>query len=144
MTGNLASAPDVSEVIVRIRGQAVILDSDLAKLYGVTTRQLNQQAKRNRKRFPEDFMFQLSMAEYRRLRSQNVTLKRGQHRKYAPYVFTEHGAIQAANVLRSEQAEQMGVARRAHVSGARRRRFRSNSRQSPHCRKTSVHSSPRC
>ena len=110
MAKDLSTVPDASEVIVRVRGQAVILDADLAKLYGVTTRQLNQQVKRNEKRFPKDFVFQLSMAEYRRLRSQNVILKRGQHRKYAPYAFTEHGAIQAANVLRSEQAEQMGVA----------------------------------
>ena len=98
------------ELIVRVRGHAVILDTDLAKLYGVETRQLNQQVKRNEKRFPEDFVFQLSMAEYNRLRSQNVTLKRGQHRKYAPYAFTEHGAIQAANVIKGEQAEQMSVA----------------------------------
>ena len=110
MTEKLPSPHDASGAIVRVRGQAVILDSALAKLYGVTTSQLNQQVKRNQKRFPKDFVFQLSMAEYRRLRSQNVTLKRGQHRKYAPYAFTEHGAIQAANVLRSEQAEQMGVA----------------------------------
>jgi hypothetical protein len=67
MAKNLPAVTDASDVIVRVRGQAVILDSDLATLYGVTTRQLNQQMKRNQKRFPEDFVFQLSMAEYRRV-----------------------------------------------------------------------------
>lgn len=110
MSSNLPAKMEPENFIVRVRGQNVILDSDLAKLYGVETRQLNQQLKRNLKRFPEDFAFQLTMDEYRRLRSQNVTLKRGQHRKYPPYVFTEHGAVQAANILRSEKAEEMSVA----------------------------------
>jgi len=110
MTGNPSSTPDALEAIVRVRGQAVILDSDLAKLYGVETKRLNEQVRRNQKRFPEDFVFQLTQKEWSALRSQNATLKRGQHRKYLPKAFTEHGAIQAANVVRSEQAEQMGVA----------------------------------
>lgn len=98
------------DLIVRIRGQAVILDSDLAALYGVTTKRLNQQVGRNKRRFPKDFMFQLSKAEWDSLRLQNATLKRGRHRKYRPHVFTEHGAVMAANVLRSDQAIDMSVA----------------------------------
>ena len=87
-----------------IRGQRVILDSDLATIYGVETRSLNQAVKRNRNRFPGDFLFQLNLKEareVRRSRSQNVTLKRGQNIKYLPYAFTEHGAVMAANVLNS-------------------------------------------
>jgi len=84
------------EAIVRLRGQAVILDFDLATLYGVTVKRLNQQVTRNQERFPDDFCFQLTESEWRSLRLQNETLKRGQHRKYMPYAFTEHGAIMAA------------------------------------------------
>ena len=98
------------DLIRRVRGQAVILDADLAALYGVTTKRLNEQIRRNHQRFPEDFAFQLSEQEWNSLRSQFATLKRGQHRKYRPYAFTEHGAIMAANVLNSEQAIQMSVA----------------------------------
>jgi ORF6N domain len=72
-----------------IRGQKVLLDSDLADLYGVATKSLNQAVKRNRARFPDDFMFQLIRDETRLLRSQFVTLKRGEHLKYRPYAFTE-------------------------------------------------------
>lgn len=107
MTNKPALRPD--SMIVRARGHAVILDSDLAALYGVTVKRLNEQVKRNHERFPEDFVFQLTDAEARSLRSQNATLKRGGHRKYMPYVFTEHGAIMAANVLRSKQAVEMSV-----------------------------------
>lgn len=107
MTTKPALRPD--SMIVRARGHAVILDSDLAALYGVTVKRLNEQVKRNHERFPEDFVFQLTDAEARSLRSQNATLKRGGHRKYMPYVFTEHGAIMAANVLRSKQAVEMSV-----------------------------------
>lgn len=107
MTSKPALSPD--SMIVRVRGHAVILDSDLAALYGVTVKRLNEQVKRNQERFPEDFVFQLTDTEARSLRSQNATLKRGAHRKYMPYVFTEHGAIMAANVLRSKQAVEMSV-----------------------------------
>ena len=94
--------------IQTIRQQKVLLDADLAILYGVSTKVFNQAVKRNEARFPEDFRFQLSADEYESLlRSQTVTLKRGQHRKYLPYVFTEHGALQAANILRSEKAKEM-------------------------------------
>ena len=102
--------PEPQEAIIRLRGQAVILDSDLAALYGVTAKRLNEQVKRNQKRFPEDFCFQLTLAETGRSRSQFATLKRGHKIKYLPYAFTEHGAIMAANVLRSERAEEMSVA----------------------------------
>jgi ORF6N domain len=80
-------------------------------LYGVTTKRLNEQVKRNAPRFPEDFVFQLTAEERERLRSQFATLKtgRGRHIKYLPYAFTEHGAIQAANVLNSPRAVAMGV-----------------------------------
>lgn len=97
--------------IILVRGHKVMLDADLAELYGVTTKRLNEQVRRNIERFPLDFMFQLNAAEYSSLRSQNATLKRGrgQHRKYLPYVFTEHGAIMAAAVLDSERAVQVSL-----------------------------------
>lgn len=97
--------------ILLLRGQRVLLDAELAALYGVTTKRLNEQVRRNRERFPEDFMFQLTAAEAAPLRSQNATLNpgRGQHRKYRPYAFTEHGAIMAATVLSSRQAVEMSV-----------------------------------
>jgi len=83
----------IEGTICLIRGEKVMLDSDLADLYGVETRVLVQAVKRNIERFPEDFMFQLSQEEYDSLRSQTVILKtgRGQHRKYLPYAFTEQG-----------------------------------------------------
>jgi phage regulator Rha-like protein len=98
-------------VIRTIRGKKVILDSDLAHIYGVTTKRLNQAVKRNAKRFPPDFLFQLTAEEADSLRSQIVTLKsgRGQHRKFLPYAFTENGAIMAANVLNSPEAVRMSV-----------------------------------
>jgi len=102
----------VKQQIFVIRGQRVMFDSDLAKLYGVTTKRLNQQFTRNRHRFPKDFAFQLTMAEARELsalRLQNATLKRGHHIKHAPHVFTEHGAIMLASVLNSPAAVQASV-----------------------------------
>ena len=83
----------VAQRIFEIRGQRIMLDADLATLYGVTAKALNQAVKRNAERFPEDFMFQLIQEEADSLRSQFVTLKgsRGQHRKYLPYAFTEQG-----------------------------------------------------
>jgi hypothetical protein len=101
----------ISRSILILRGQRVILDGELAAIYGSTTKRLNEQIKRNRDRFPEDFMFQLTAEEAERSRSQIATLKsgRGQNIKYRPYAFTEHGAIQAANVLNSHRAIAMGV-----------------------------------
>ena len=101
----------ISSMIRTIRGQKVMLDPDLAHIYGVLTKALNQAVKRNAKRFPPDFLFQLTAEEAGSLRSQIVTLKigRGQHRKFLPYAFTENGAIMAANVLNSPQAVRMSV-----------------------------------
>ena len=95
-----------------LRGHRVMLDRDLAELYGVETRALNQAVKRNRARFPDDFMFRLTAAETKTalsLRSQIVTLKRGRHIKYLPYVFTEHGAVMLANVLKSAVAVRASI-----------------------------------
>ncbi len=105
----LAAAPEPRISI--IWGQRVILDADLAAIYGVPTGRLNEAVKRNLERFPEDFMFQLTLAEVEASRSQIAILKpgRGGNIKYRPFAFTEHGAIQAANVLKSSRAVTMGV-----------------------------------
>src|ERR1039458_8901654 len=104
------SAFPVESRILFLRHQRVILDADLAELYGVPVKVLNQQVKRNRERFPADFVFQLTTKEHEILRSQIVT-SRDAHggRRYSPYAFTEHGAIMAATVLNSERAVQMSV-----------------------------------
>ena len=81
----------IEKNILVIRGHRVMLDRYLAELYGVPTKRLNEQVRRNMKRFPNDFMFQLTKQEAISLRSQNATLKRGQHYKYLPYAFTEQG-----------------------------------------------------
>lgn len=102
----------IENSILLIRGQRVILAADLAKIYGVETRALNQAVKRNGERFPEDFTFRLTREEaaaIARSRSQSVILKRGENIKYLPSVFTEHGAIMAANVLNSPHAVRMSV-----------------------------------
>lgn len=101
----------IAPLIRCIRDRRVILDADLAALYGVETRALVQAIKRNADRFPEDFLFQLTRDEAAALRSQIVTLKpgRGQHRKYLPYAFTEHGALMAATVLNSPRAVAMSL-----------------------------------
>lgn len=87
----------------------VMLDRDLALLYGVQTKTLNQAVKRNRKRFPDDFMFQLTWEETQNLRSQIVTLKRGRNVKYLPYAFTEQGVAMLSSILRSERAARVNV-----------------------------------
>lgn len=102
----------IEKAIYLIRGQRVILDRDLAALYGVTPKRLNEQVKRNLPRFPDDFLFQLTMDETKEVfasRSQFATLKRGQNIKYAPYAFTEHGALMAANVVNSPVAVEASV-----------------------------------
>src|SRR5216683_7952320 len=100
----------VESRILILRHQRVILDSDLAELYGVPVRQLNQQVKRNKDRFPMDFMFQLTAKEDEALRSQIVISKKGRGgRRYPPHAFTEHGAIMAATVLNSARAVEMSV-----------------------------------
>ncbi len=110
-SSNKLTTDQLGRLIYEIRGERVMLDSDLASIYGVETKALNRAVKRNRDRFPKDFVFQLTQDESELLRYQIGTLKtgRGQHRKYLPYVFTEHGAIMAANVLNSPRAVQMAV-----------------------------------
>jgi phage regulator Rha-like protein len=103
-------APAVESRILFLRHQRVILDSDIAELYGVPVKVLNQQIKRNQRRFPLDFVFQLTPKEQAVLRSQIVTSKDGRGgRRYLPHAFTEHGAIMAATVLNSERAIEMSV-----------------------------------
>jgi hypothetical protein len=116
MPNTSIALPDefIEDTILLIRGKRVILDHDLARLYGVATRVLNQAVKRNLDRFPEDFMFQLTEIESdecQRLRSQIVILKkaRGTHRKYQPYAFTEHGILMLSSVLKSQRAVQVNI-----------------------------------
>ena len=99
----------IEQKIFLIRGQKVMLDADLARLYGVATKVLIQAVKRNIKRFPSDFMFQLSGAEFQSLRSQFVTSKLG-GRRYFPYVFTEQGVAMLSSVLNSDRAIQVNIA----------------------------------
>jgi hypothetical protein len=114
----------VEPLIREIRGEKVILDTDLAQIYGIPTFRLNEAIKRNKNRFPPDFMFQLSQAEFEALKSQTaisetegmanssqIAMSSRKHRgtAYRPYAFTEHGAIMAANVLNSARAVQMSV-----------------------------------
>ncbi len=99
----------IQQKIFEIRGQSVMLDFDLAELYGVETRVLNQAIKRNPDRFPKDFMFQLTQRELTNLKSQIVTSSWGGTRKL-PFAFTEHGVTMAANVLKSKKAIKMSIA----------------------------------
>ena len=105
------SIGEVAERIHLVRGQRVVLDADLAAFYGETTKRFNQQVRRNLARFPADFMFQLDAAEFAALRLQSASLKsgRGQHSKYLPLAFTEHGAIMAATLLNSARATELSV-----------------------------------
>jgi hypothetical protein len=124
----MASVLTPLPAIHTLRDQKVVLDADLAELYPVSTKAFNQAVRRNHRRFPKDFVFQLTSQEVARLRSQFVTLdksaegsalrsqivtlknrRRGQHRKYLPFAFTEHGAVMAAMVLRSERAMALSV-----------------------------------
>jgi hypothetical protein len=131
MKDKMPDAKPLQTLILTLRGQKVLVDADLAAIYGVPTKRLNEQVKRNADRFPTDFVFQLNAAEMAALRSQFATLNaqqtdfqydgalrsqfvtlkmaRGEHRKYLPYAFTEHGALMAANVLNSPQAVKMSV-----------------------------------
>ncbi len=101
----------ITRSILVLRGQRVLLDTELADLYGVTTKRFNEQVRRNRERFPADFMFQLTAEEAEALRSQIATSKTSGRggRRYLPYAFTEHGAIMAATVLNSPRAVEMSV-----------------------------------
>jgi hypothetical protein len=108
--GFLVSA--ISERIYFIRGHRIMLDRDLAELYSVETRSINQAVRRNIERFPEDFMFQVTDTEYERLRSQFVILEshgRGKYSKYLPYAFTEQGIAMLSSVLKSKTAIQVNV-----------------------------------
>ena len=105
----LISEDKVGRKIYLIRGQKVMLDYDLAKMYCVSTKHLNQQVKRNSERFPFDFMFQLTKDEADSLRSQFVTLKQGGHLKYMPYAFTEQGVAMLSSVVRSKRAIQVNI-----------------------------------
>jgi len=100
---------NIGPLIRTIRGQKVILDSDLARIYRVPTKRLNEQVKRNSMRFPPDFLFQLTPLEAESLRSQIATSNTRGGQRYQPYAFTENGAIMAANVLNSPQAVRMSV-----------------------------------
>jgi hypothetical protein len=118
------SVSEISQCIYHVRGQQVMLDSDLAKFYEVTPKRLNEQVRRNANRFPSDFMFELAQEEYdflrsqiatlntKHLRSQFATLNTGNrnHRKYIPLVFTEQGVAMASAVLRSERAVEISIA----------------------------------
>ena len=101
----------IENMIYEIRGKNVMLDSDLAMLFGYETKQLNRQVLRNINRFPENYCFQITDTEYISLRCQNGTLKngRGEHRKYLPYVFTEYGITMLAGILKSELAIKMSL-----------------------------------
>ena len=102
---------NVESRIYLIRSQKVMLDADLAHIYGVSTKRLNQQARRNNKRFPEDFMFQLTKDEVNSLRLQSATLEkgRGKFRKYLPLAFTEHGAVMLAAILHTSRAIEASI-----------------------------------
>ena len=100
----------IEDLIFLVRGQRVMLDSDLAFVYGVPAKRLNEQVRRNSNRFPVNFAFQLTEPEWEGLRSQSATSKKGRGgRRYLPWVFTEHGALQLANVLHSETAVQASI-----------------------------------
>jgi len=106
------AAEDIAHSILALRGHKILLDTELARLYGVPTKRLNEQVRRNRERFPEDFMFRVNAEEFEALRSQfatsNAAPGRG-GRRYRPYAFTEHGALMAANVLNSARAIEVSV-----------------------------------
>jgi len=106
----MSETDSIASLILTIRHHKVLLDSDLAALYGVPTKRFNEAIKRNADRFPDDFRFQLTKEEFDHLRSQIATSNttRG-GRRYLPYVFTEHGALMAANVLNTERAVQTSI-----------------------------------
>ena len=108
---SLVPVERIEQSILVIRGDKVMLDADLAQLYGVPTRRLNEQVKRNRKRFLEDFMFQLTREEVEELNRSQIATGSQNHRdpRFRPYAFTEHGAVMAANVLNSPTAVQASI-----------------------------------
>jgi hypothetical protein len=111
MTGmELVPEERIEKAILLIRGHKVMLDRDLAELYGVPTGRLDEQVRRNLRRFPDDFMFQLTAEEATASRSQIATLKRGHNIKYLPYAFTEHGVAMLSSVLNSDRAIEVNIA----------------------------------
>ena len=106
---NLIAPEKIENKIFLIRGKKVMLSKDLAELYGVSTKRLNEQVKRNKDRFPEDFMFILTKEEAELSRSQIATLKQGQNIKYLPYAFTEQGVAMLSSVLNSKRAIQVNI-----------------------------------
>ena len=111
MKKQIVTEEKIQNAVIFLRGKRLIMDSDLAAFYGVSTKAFNQAVKRNADRFPVDFMFRLTEEEWKSLRSQNVTLKkrRGAHKKYLPSAFTEHGAVMAAYLLNSPFAIQASI-----------------------------------
>lgn len=109
MVKELVIQKSIEEKILMMRGYKVMLDIDLAELYGVPTKRLNEQVKRNKKRFPKDFMFLLTWNETIGLRSQFATLKEKDHLKYRPYAFTEQGVAMLSSVLNSDRAIQVNI-----------------------------------
>ena len=105
----IVSVKQIESLILTFHGQRIMLDADLAKLYGVDTRVLVQAVKRNIERFPKDFMFQLSRKDFDILRSQAVTSSQWGGRRYPPYAFTEQGVAMLSSVLRSKKAVQVNV-----------------------------------
>jgi hypothetical protein len=106
---HLRLLPRIETRVLTMRGLRVMIDADLAELYGVPTKRLNEQVKRNRERFPSDFMFQMNTDEKAEVVANCDHLQKLKFSKALPYAFTEHGAIQAANVLASAQAVEMGI-----------------------------------
>ncbi len=108
---SVAATELVEQKIFVVRGQRVMFDFDLAEIYGVTTKQLNQQVKRNRQRFPEDFMFQLTAAEVEHLNRSQIVTGSQKHRdpRFRPYAFTEHGAVMLASILNSPLAIEASI-----------------------------------
>jgi hypothetical protein len=111
-TTNHPSLPDekIFRKIYLVRGERVMLDEDLSELYGVEVKRLKEAVRRNRNRFPQDFLIELTWDEYRSLRSQIASLKRGQHSKFLPFAFTEQGVAMLSSVLNSETAISMNIA----------------------------------
>ena len=112
MTRAIALSPEhIARHILVLRGHRVLLDAQLAALYGVTTKRLNEQVRRNAERLPDDFMFRLTRSEVELLNRSQIATGSQKHRdpRFPPFAFTEHGAIQAANVLNSSKAIEMGI-----------------------------------
>jgi hypothetical protein len=109
MTELLPKEEFIADKILKVRGHKVLLDADLAALYGVETKVLKRNVRRNIERFPADFLFELTRSEYNSLRSQFGTLKRGEHSKYAPMAFTEQGVAMLSGILRSPTAIQVNI-----------------------------------